>query len=133
MTAQPITSPRPARRFRVLHAPKRTPRFGMWLMTVLLIGGVFFGLIYSQTRLNERAIALQNAERAIETELARMESLQLEVARLQSPSRVAPAAEELGMVFPGERHTLSAPGVIVQSDEGIERLADLKAALGATP
>jgi len=133
VTAQPITRPRPVRRFRVLHAPKHRPRIGVWLVTTFLIGGVFFGLIYSQTRLNERAIALQNAERAIEAELARMESLQLEVARLQAPNRVAPAAEELGMVFPGERHTLSAPGVIVQSDEEIERLADLKAALGATP
>ncbi len=133
MTAQPITSQRSVRRFRVLHAPKNRPRLGVWFIAMFLIGGVFFGLIYSQTRLNERAIALQEAERAIEAELDRMESLHLEVARLRSPSRVAPAAEQLGMVFPGERYTLSAPGVIVQSDEEIEHLADLKAALGATP
>lgn len=99
---------------------------------MLLISAIFFGLIYSQTRLNERAIKLQGVEASIEAELARMEGLQLEVARLQSPTRVAPAAEELGMVFPSVRRTLSAPGVVVQSHEEIERLAGLKAALGAT-
>lgn len=132
MTAQPITVPRPPRRFRVLHAPKVRPRVGAWLIVTLLISGIFFGLIYSQTRLNERAIELQRVEASIEAELARMEGLQLEVARLQSPTRVAPAAEELGMVFPAERRTLSAPGVVVQSHEELERLAGLKAALGAT-
>lgn len=132
MTARPITVSRPVRRFRVVHAPKDRPRIGVWLVVTLIIAAVFFGLIYSQTRLNERAIELQRVEASIDAELARMESLQLEVARLQSPTRVAPAAEQLGMVFPAERRTLSAPGVVVQSDEEIERLAGLKAALGAT-
>lgn len=133
MTAQPIVAQRQPRKLRVIHAAAGRPKVGPWIITTLLVATVFFGLIYSQTRLNERAIELQGIERAIESELDRMESLQLEVARLQSPSRVAPAAEQLGMVFPAERRTLSAPGVIVHSDQEIERLADLKAALGASP
>ncbi|MFP5331856.1 MAG: hypothetical protein ACLGHX_05820, partial [Acidimicrobiia bacterium] len=39
--------------------------------------------------------------------------LRLEVARLESPTRVAPLAEQMGMVFPTERDTVV-----------VERIAD---------
>ncbi len=129
MTAQPIVRGRP--RIRIV-ASRRLPaqRISGWLISSVVVALVFFGLIYSHTRLNTSALELQRLESEIGAELDKMETLNLEVARLQSPAIVAPAAEQLGLVFPTEMRTLTAPGVVVQSDAEVERLADLKAALG---
>jgi len=73
---------------------------------------VFFGLIYSQTRLNQSALEIQEIENLIEAEHEIAEDLSLQVARLRSPARVQPAAIDLGMVFPSFLETLTTPGVV---------------------
>lgn len=132
--ARPITSPRRHAGMRVVqgHSGAR-PRVGGWIVYTVVAAVAFFGLIYSQTRLNASAIKINEIQQAIEVEQEQFETLQLQIARLESPALVVPAAEELGMVFPTDMVALTASGV-VGTDEGAgERLAELESVLTAAP
>ncbi len=93
----------------------------------------FFGLIYSRTALDRSAFDLQEIQAQVAAEQARYQELRLEVARLNAPSRIGPLASELGLVFPPEVHTLSAPGVQPPQKEAELRWAEVKSILTATP
>lgn len=92
------------------------PRIASWVVYSLVLALAFFGLIYSQTRLNQSALVIQGIESEIASELEIAEDLRLQVARLQSPARVQPAAADLGMVFPVSLETLTAPGVVAGNE-----------------
>lgn len=132
--ARPITNPRRSAGMRVVQGAQGTrPRVGGWIVYTVVAAVAFFGLIYSQTRLNASAIEINEIQQAIELEQERFETLQLQIARLESPALVVPAAEELGMVFPTDMVALTASGV-VGTDEGAgERLAELESVLTAAP
>lgn len=132
--ARPLTTqPRPAG-MRVVQGRRTVrPRIGAWIVYTVVAAVAFFGLIYSQTRLNARAIEINEIQQAIEVEQERFESLQLQVARLESPSLVVPAAEELGMVFPTDMVALTASGVVGTDQGAGERLAELESVLTAAP
>ncbi|MEX1044344.1 MAG: hypothetical protein WD020_06865, partial [Acidimicrobiia bacterium] len=63
--------------------------------------------------LDQGAFDLAEMDRKIVAASTENAQLRLEVARLESPARVAPLAEEMGMVFPTERETVV-----------VERIAD---------
>ena len=88
------------------------PRVTAWILYLIVIALAFFGLIYSQTRLNQSALEIQEIESLIAAEHEIAEDLSLQVARLRSPARVQPAAVDLGMVFPSFLETLTTPGVV---------------------
>ena len=66
-------------------------------------------------------------------EEARYWELRLQVTDLQSPARIADLADEMGMVYPAELHTIEVPGLGDPGPGSEERWADLKALLGAQP
>lgn len=92
------------------------PRIASWVLYTVVFAVVFFGLIFSQTRLNQSALTIQEIEKEIAIEREMAEDLRLQVARLQSPARVQPAADELGMVFPSSLETLTASGVVTTDE-----------------
>lgn len=101
MTA--VVQPRshPDQSIRVLRG-RRTGR-GMvapWLIVALIAVTGFFGMGLSQTSLDRSAFELAELNGAItDAEAANLE-LRLEIARLENPARIAPLAEEMGLVIP---------------------------------
>jgi cell division protein FtsL len=66
-----------------------------------LIGVVaFLGLGFARTSLDRSAFELDRLDRAISEQEALNEQLRLEIARMENPARIAPLAEEMGLVIP---------------------------------
>jgi cell division protein FtsL len=91
-------------------------------MVMVLIGVIaFLGLGFARTSLDKSAFELDQLNRAITEQAAMNEQLRLEIARLENPARVAPLAEEMGLVIPGETRQLlvdlGGPAV-ASNDEG---------------
>jgi cell division protein FtsL len=91
-------------------------------MVMVLIGVIaFLGLGFARTSLDKSAFELDRLDRAITEQEAVNEQLRLEIARLENPARVAPLAEEMGLVIPGDTRQLlvdlGGPAV-VSNDEG---------------
>lgn len=93
------------------------PRVGGWAVYSVVVALVFFGQIYSQTELDSSAFELKELDSQIAEAQAEQLELKLEVARLDSPARIVPAADELGMVLPTDRRAITAPGVVVSADD----------------
>ncbi len=74
--------------------------FGMVVVAAMI------GLVLARTSLDAGAFELTEMRRQIEAEEHRQEILTLEIASMESPGRVAPLAEEMGMVLPDERLVL---------------------------
>lgn len=89
-------------RGRRLHRPTLAP----WMVMVLIGVVAFLGLGFARTSLDKSAFELDRLNRAITEQAAMNEQLRLEIARLENPARVAPLAEEMGLVFPGETRQL---------------------------
>ncbi len=70
----------------------------MIVVLVAVIG--FLGLVFARTSLDGSAFELADLQRSIAQQHALNQELQLEIARLENPARIAPLAEELGMVMP---------------------------------
>jgi cell division protein FtsL len=66
----------------------------------------FLGLGFARTSLDRSAFELSELNRSISEASALNQSLKLEIARLENPARVAPLAEDLGMVIPSNTHQL---------------------------
>jgi cell division protein FtsL len=92
-----------------------------WMVMVLIGVVAFLGLGFARTSLDRSAFELDRLNRAITEQLAMNEQLRLEIARLENPARVAPLAEEMGLVIPGDTRQLlvdlGGPAV-VSNDEG---------------
>ena len=104
---------------------------GPWLLFSTVAVLAFFAIIWSRITLDRTAFELQELEGRIAAEQARYDELRLEVARLESPSRIAPLAEELGMVFPSRTVTVAANGV-ERTAGSPRRLAELRSILSAS-
>lgn len=89
--------------------PVVTPFFA-FVMIVLV---ALFGIVFARTALDQGAFDLAELNREIIAARTHNTELRLEVARLESPTRVAPLAEQMGMVFPVSRDTVV-----------VERIAD---------
>ena len=102
---------------RRLHRPTLAP----WMVMVLIGVIAFLGLGFARTSLDKSAFELDRLDRAITEQEAVNEQLRLEIARLENPARVAPLAEEMGLVIPGDTRQLlvdlGGPAV-VSNDEG---------------
>ncbi len=109
--AAPLTRARP--RLRVV-AGRRvdSPRVAPWVLFTAAAVVAFFALILSRTMLDHAAFELHELETSIAQQQGRYHQLRIEVARLQSPRRVAPLAAELGMVFPTQSEPITVEGVI---------------------
>ncbi len=112
----------------------RMPHLGMWVVYTVFAVAAFFGLIYSRTVLDASAFELQQIETQIAQEQERFQQLRLEVARLSSPQRIVPAAEEMGLVFPEDVIPVVAPDTFVADANDLEqRWTEVKSILSASP
>lgn len=87
---------------------------------VIVLAVAMFGLAFSRTALDRSALELSRFESAIAEAGVVNEQLELEVARKESPVRVAPLAKGLGLVIPDERRPIAVEGV-VEAPRGVER------------
>lgn len=123
MTAQPARNQRSAQRLRVLKGRRvRRPSIAPWMIMVLIAIVAFLGLGFARTSLDRSAFDLAELDKAIDAQLALNEQLRLEVARLENPARIAPLADEMGLVLPSDTNqllvNLDAPSQVVAEGEG---------------
>jgi cell division protein FtsL len=76
-------------------------------MIMALIGVLaFLGLGFARTSLDKSAFELAELNRAINEQTAINRQLSLEIARLENPARIAPLAEELGLMIPDQTNQI---------------------------
>jgi cell division protein FtsL len=78
----------------------------------LLAVAAFLGMVLVRTSLDNTAIELARIERGLVSAQSLNQRLRLEIARLESPARIAPLAQELGMVYPQQSQQLVVEGVV---------------------
>jgi cell division protein FtsL len=76
------------------------------MIMVIIAVVAFLGLGFARTSLDRSAFELAELTRAIDEQAAINQQLRLEVARLENPARIAPLAEELGLVIPDTTNPL---------------------------
>ena len=113
-TARSLRQPVPAERLRVLKG-RRPQRLSLapWMIMVIIGVVAFLGLGFARTSLDKSAFELDQLNRSIAEQEAVNEQLKLEIARMENPARIAPLAEELGLVIPGDTRQL-----LVDLDDG---------------
>lgn len=120
MSARPVTTSIPIAARRSIVVARPSHRAGQWTVFFALVLIAFFGLIYSRLSLDSSAFELDELQDQIAVEQERNSLLQLDVARLQDPGRIAAEAEARGFVYPEDRTDLAVAPVD-------ERLNDLDA------
>lgn len=113
MTVSPVRLPRPHTGLRVLSG-RRPIRLlaAPWFVVSLVAVVAFLGLVLTRTALDRGAVELATIERQIAEQTSLNQRLRLEIGRLESPARIAPLAEDMGMVFPLHSVHLSVAGVV---------------------
>jgi cell division protein FtsL len=107
MSAQPLPRRRADDRLRVLKGRRiRKPSIAPWMIMVLIAVVAFLGLGFARTSLDRSAFELAELNQAIDEQSALNEQLRLDVARLENPARIAPLADELGLVIPSDTNRL---------------------------
>lgn len=102
----------------------RRPALAPWTVMVLIAVIAFLGLGFARTSLDKSAFELDRLNRAITEQEAVNEQLRLEIARLENPARIAPLAEEMGLVIPGETRQLlvdlGGPALVSNQEGGTQ-------------
>lgn len=117
MTAGALSRPR---RTGVRRARRTTVLRPLVVFTIAVVIA-FFAMIYSRISLDRTAFDLHQIEQEIATQERVHWDLRLELARLQDPQRINAAAADLGLVYPTQRITVEASGVVTETVEGVER------------
>jgi len=114
-------------RLRVIAGKQRVqhPHVAPWMAFTLVVVVALFGIVTTQTSLDAGAFELAELNRSIANAQTENQQLRLEVARLESPARIAPIAVEMGLVYPDTRRTVMVDGVIDQVVEGDQRWASI--------
>jgi cell division protein FtsL len=77
-----------------------------WSIMALIAVVGFLGLGFARTSLDRAAFELAELNAAIDEQHELNLELKLEIARLENPARIAPLAEEMGLVIPEFTHQL---------------------------
>ena len=124
MTARPIRRQTTAAvaGLRVIAGRRRQQRHHVapWLAFTIVVVVALIGVVMAQTSLDRGAFELGSLDRAIAEAKTENQHLRLDIARLESPVRVAPLAEGMGLVYPEERQPMLVQGVTdptVQTDQ----------------
>jgi cell division protein FtsL len=88
--------------------PGRRPPTLFITVAVLATAAALFALVIANVLLGQAGFAQVELERRVASEQAQLEELQLEVAHLRSPARIAKAARRMGLV-PGSSVTFLSP------------------------
>ncbi len=110
-------------RLRVLKGRRlRKPSLAPWMIMVLIAVVAFLGLGFARTSLDGSAFDLAELNRSIDEQSALNEQLRLQVAQLENPARIAPLADEMGLVIPSDTNQLlvdlDVPGPVVAENDG---------------
>lgn len=112
MSARPAApAPFVGTRSRSIVVARPRHRVSQWSIFFLLVLIAFFGLISSRVSLDSSAFELDELQEQITIAEEQSSLLQLEVARLQDPDRVAAEAARLGLVYPQSRTDLAVAPV----------------------
>lgn len=123
MTAPALGKSRSTESLRVLRGRRlRRPSIAPWTIMVLIAIVAFLGLVFARTSLDKSAFDLAELNTAITEQQATNEQLRVEVATLENPARIAPLADELGLVVPSDTNqllvNLDAPSPMVAGLDG---------------
>lgn len=118
MTARPLRSPTRDLGFRVIPGRRaQRPAMAPWVVISVVTIATFLALIGARTALDRSAFELAELHAAMAEEESLNQRLRIEIAELENPARIAPLAEELGLVIPSNRRQLLVRGV--GRDDGI--------------
>lgn len=118
MTARPLRAPSRTAGLRVIPGRQvRRPAMGPWVVVSVVTVVAFLALIGARTALDRTAFELDAINVAIAEEASLNQQLRIEIAELENPARIAPLAEEMGLVIPTDRQQLLVRGV--GRDDGI--------------
>jgi len=107
MTVQPVGRPAGSDSLLVVKGKRlRRPSLAPWMIMVIIAVVAFLGLGFARISLDRSAFELAELNKAIDEQAAINEQLRLEVARLENPARIAPLADEMGLVIPGDTNPL---------------------------
>ncbi|MFV1962640.1 MAG: hypothetical protein ACC658_12525 [Acidimicrobiia bacterium] len=107
MTARPLRRLASEDNLRLLKGRRlRRPTLAPWMIMVLIGVVAFLGLGFARTSLDQSAFQLAELNKAISEQTAINRQMNLEIARLVNPARIAPLAEELGLVIPDTTNRL---------------------------
>lgn len=108
MTVRPLQNPADQDSLRVLKGKRRVrrPTLAPWMMMALIGVIAFLGLGFARTSLDKSAFELAELNKAISEQTAINRQLSLEIARLENPARIAPLAEELGLMIPDQTNQI---------------------------
>ena len=109
MTARPLRRVAEADPLRVLKGKRlNRPSLAPWMIMALIGVIAFLGLGFARTSLDRSAFELSELTKSIDEATEINQSLSLEIARLENPARIAPLAEDLGLVIPSNTKQLLA-------------------------
>lgn len=101
MTALPHQRRRSEEGLRVLSGRRlKKPTLAPWMIMAIIAVVGFLGLGFARTSLDRAAFDLAELDAAIAEQHTLNLELKLEIARLENPARIAPLAEQLGLVIP---------------------------------
>ena len=107
MTARPLRRVVETDPLRVLKGKRLSrPSLAPWMIMALIGVIAFLGLGFARTSLDRSAFELSELTKSIDEATAVNQSLSLEIARLENPARIAPLAEEIGLVIPSNTNQL---------------------------
>ena len=119
MTARPLRTSLRDSRLRVIvgRSARRRPATAPWVVVSLVAVIAFLGLVGARTALDRAAFEMAELNASIAEASEVNQQLRIQIAELENPARIAPLAEELGLVIPTERRRLLVEGV--SRDDGI--------------
>lgn len=94
---------------------KPRPKISSWILFSFVFVLAFLGMILVRTSLDRTTLELASVERNLAEAESLNQRLRLEIARLESPDRIAPLAQEMGMVYPAQSERLVVEGVHQQT------------------
>ncbi|HEY6627563.1 MAG TPA: hypothetical protein VI193_01105 [Acidimicrobiia bacterium] len=122
MTARPLRRVAETDPLRVLKGKRLSrPSLAPWMIMALIGVIAFLGLGFARTSLDRSAFELSELTKSIDDATEINQSLSLEIARLENPARIAPLAEDLGLVIPSNTKQL-----LVDLDPAGPRVADAR-------
>lgn len=128
MTARPSVVPgQVGSKLRVIQGRRaRRPELAPWMVFSLVVVVALIGLAVARTTLDRGAFELAELDARIAKAELRNQELLLEVARLESPARIGPLAEQMGLVYPETAQPLLVENVADPQRTTDPRWADLR-------
>ena len=121
---RPVPAPERPRHLRVVRgrpAPGRRPPTLFIVLALTATGMALFALVAAQVFLGQAAFRQSRLQSSVNAKHLATEQLELEVAKLQSPDRIAARATAIGMVTATDVVTLTPPSTRSGPSQSRER------------